>query len=437
MHFSFITLAVLSMSVANVAAATLTMPPPMPKAFPPDDESQPIPASYLTDPLVTEALAYVESVVPAQYLQIPPSTFKSICTATYNADATANCYWPANLCTRDTNTNAFTADVYQCPGQNTWGLTYDDGPIVNVVNGQHVNDTVALRNALVNLNDQKATFFVVGSMGSSVPDEIKATFDAGHHIATHTWTHWTSTSLTNAQFVAEMKYTEALIYKTTGQVPRFWRPPCGDIDDRIRAIASALGYRTVLWGTAPDRDSTDADVTPSSAAHQTVLKKIKSWFVPQAGFISLEHDISTFTVGVALAALSAIKDMGSSFPLKITDVGTCLNEPWYRDVSGSTSVPIPPASSVVLPPSSTPTSAAVNTASAPSAAPSASSTVSASPTGVTSTNTSSITLSTTSSAASPTRQSESTSGSYPSVDVFGSISWLWTVIAGAVIAVFV
>jgi len=32
-----------------------------------------------------------------------------------------------------------------------------------------------------------------------------------------------------------------------GITPTCWRPPYGDVDDRIRAIAKGLGLQTVLW----------------------------------------------------------------------------------------------------------------------------------------------------------------------------------------------
>ncbi|TPX65474.1 hypothetical protein SpCBS45565_g05170 [Spizellomyces sp. 'palustris'] len=324
---------------------TLPMPPPMPKSWPPTDEASPIPDTFLQDQLVTSALAYVQAVVPGNYLNIPPSKYTSSCVAAYPQNAAVpNCYWPNDQCVRANDTAAFKADVVTCPGENVWGLTYDDGPSVKVVNGKNVNDTIALRTALAALNNQKATFFIVGAMGASHPEEIQQTYAAGHQIAAHTWTHWTSTALSNAQFVAELKYTEALIYNATGVIPRYWRPPCGDVDDRIRAIADALGYRTILWSTSPDRDSTDANVDDHSASStQKLLEIVKTWFVGQPGFISLEHDISTFTSGLAIQILDAIKQMGPGFPLKMMPIGTCMNEPFYRSNDATSTVPTPTA----------------------------------------------------------------------------------------------
>ena len=41
--------------------------------------------------------------------------------------------------------------------------------------------------------------------------------------------------------------------------PRCWRPPFGDVDDRVRAIAAGLGLRTIVW----EADTDDWNIQPS------------------------------------------------------------------------------------------------------------------------------------------------------------------------------
>ncbi|KAJ3152304.1 chitin deacetylase [Geranomyces variabilis] len=321
-------------AAAAAAAPAVPLLPPMPRAWPPTDEAQPISGELLNDPLVTASLAYVESVVSPQYLNIPPSKYTSPCVAVYPPETAAqNCYWPANQCVRQNDTAAFQADVYDCPTANTWGVTYDDGPTVNLVNGVNTNDSPALRAKLATMGI-KATFFVVGANVVQHPEEVLAEYTDGHQIALHTYTHYPLTSLTNAQVVAELKYNEAAVYNATGALPTFLRPPCGDVDDRIRAIASALGYRIALWTTSPVRDTGDADIvnpTPASAAQ--VLNTVTStWFQPQPGFISLQHDIDPFTSGIGLAVLDAVNKT-ANFPLTMQPVGTCMKLPFYKTIA--------------------------------------------------------------------------------------------------------
>lgn len=51
-----------------------------------------------------------------------------------------------------------------------------------------------------------------------------------------------------------------MIKLAVGVTPTCWRPPYGDVDDRIRAIAKGLGLRAVLW----QYDSNDWQVGAST-----------------------------------------------------------------------------------------------------------------------------------------------------------------------------
>ncbi|KAJ3168005.1 chitin deacetylase [Geranomyces variabilis] len=326
-----LTAALLLLSGARSALAVLTMPPPIPATWPANDQQVMISGALLTAPLITEALAHVESIVPASLLNIKVATFKSGSTVTYNDVAANTCYWPADQCVRNTGTSSYAADIVACPAANTWGITFDDGPTATA---NHVADTSAIRTALDGIG-VKATFFACGTSSQSNPTELLASYNAGHQIAVHTWTHHPLTSLTNAQVVAELKYTEAMIYSITGKVPTMFRPPYGDIDDRVRAIAGALGYRSVIWSV----DSEDASMTVSAANSALVRATIQSWGKAQPGFISLQHDISTFTSQIAVDALGDIKALGSAYPLKIQNVAQCTGLGAYWDGVSAVGVP--------------------------------------------------------------------------------------------------
>ncbi|KAI8813019.1 hypothetical protein BJ742DRAFT_790772 [Cladochytrium replicatum] len=314
--------------------------PIIPAAFPSVDQTKMISGDLLTADIVTKAMAIVNSAVPASLLAIPPSTYVSGSTVTYKADAASTCYWPSNQCIRRTAITGVPADVYTCPGSGQWGITYDDGPTNN--NGK--DDTIAILAALAKQN-AKATFFAVGSNVIQFPQILKQADDAGHQIAVHTWTHHPLTSLTNEQVVAELKYTEAVIFQAIGKVPAYFRPPYGDIDDRVRAIAGALGYTAVIW----DKDSTDADVAESAANGDTVFNIINEWITaPNAtGFVSLEHDISTFTSNIALRALDAIAaaKAAGTFKYTLQPAATCNGHSFYQfsNTTTTTTTAVPTA----------------------------------------------------------------------------------------------
>ncbi|KAJ1566134.1 chitin deacetylase [Nowakowskiella sp. JEL0078] len=301
--------------------------PRIPTNFPSTDQNVLISGALLQDHLVTDALAIVNSVVPQNLLSIAPSTYIKDSNVKYNADASANCYWPSNQCIRKTDGTGYIKDVYTCLGTNQWGLSYDDGPTSNIVNGVNTADSLAIYNELQKLN-VTATFFSVGSNVIQNQAVLKTIEAAGHQIGIHTWTHHPLTSLTNAQIVAEIKYTEAIIYQAIGKVPSYLRPPYGDVDDRVRAIANALGYHVAIW----NQDSTDADVTTTTANRDTVYNIILSWFGLATSFVSLEHDINTFTSGIAVSALQQIQKLkaaGTPIKFNIMSVGQCNNHQLY------------------------------------------------------------------------------------------------------------
>ncbi|TPX38108.1 hypothetical protein SmJEL517_g00102 [Synchytrium microbalum] len=312
-------------------------PPPIipqqPAAYPSPNENFMISDAYLNDEIVTSSLSYVQSVVSAALLNVAPSTYVRLSRVTYRADPVANCYWAANLCTRTTSGNWGLPDIVYCPQNYQWGLTYDDAPSENFVNGVHYNDTVALMDELDVLN-LKATFFITGSQSSYYPVSLIAIANRGHHVAHHSWSHHPFTSLTNEQIVAEMMYTAAIIYNSTGLSPRYFRPPYGDIDDRVRAIINALGFRIVMWDSK--YDATDADVTANAANFGLVENIITSWFNTVPGFIALQHTISTFTSGTSIASLKTIQAMGG-ITNQMMPVPQCLGDPqWYKNARVTT-----------------------------------------------------------------------------------------------------
>ena len=68
-------------------------------------------------------------------------------------------------------------------------------------------------------------------------------------IAVHTWTHPYMTTLTDEELLGEFGWTMELIHNSTGgRLPKYWRPPFGDSDERVRAIAKEIfGLTTVIW----------------------------------------------------------------------------------------------------------------------------------------------------------------------------------------------
>ena len=79
------------------------------------------------------------------------------------------------------------------------------------------------------------------------------------------------TSLTNEEIFAEFYYTAKAIRQVLGYTPRCWRPPYGDIDDRVRTWAYAMGLESILW----DQDTNDCASATANRSDATRVARIR------------------------------------------------------------------------------------------------------------------------------------------------------------------
>ncbi|KAJ3307436.1 chitin deacetylase [Kappamyces sp. JEL0829] len=142
----------------------------------------------------------------------------------------SSCSWTCQACFGSN-------DIRSCPDSSHWGLTYDDGPSTSTPDILKLLESKRAR----------ATFFVIGSYVVQHPDILLQTFQAGHQIGIHTWSHRALTSQTTETVVAELEWTARAIEQVIGVRPKYFRPPFGDIDDRVRGIAAAMGLTPVIW----------------------------------------------------------------------------------------------------------------------------------------------------------------------------------------------
>ncbi|GAN03916.1 chitin deacetylase [Mucor ambiguus] len=251
-------------------------------------------------------------------------------------------------------------DLYQCP-KGQWALTYDDGPS---------EFSPKLYDYLDKVN-VKATFFMVGGQVVQYPDYALRAYKSGHELAMHTWSHNYMTTLTNEQIVAELKWNELVIKEVTGVAPRYFRPPYGDIDNRVRDVAAALGFAPIIWNhdTNDWAYASNPKVFKESWIDGNVTKWANAAKSATVGGISLEHDLYTQTVDAAIRILPILQK-----EYELVPAGKCNNVPVYK---GNATVPTAASSSV---PPATSTTAAKTTTTPPAvvaattAAPSSSTT---------------------------------------------------------------
>ncbi|KAJ7588029.1 carbohydrate esterase family 4 protein [Mycena floridula] len=281
------------------------------------------------DPTSPEVLEWMKEL-DGHHIPDISTTVDGTCASSPEAAANASArgWWSCGGYTRDT-------DITVCPDPKTWGVSFDDGP-----------------SPYTPSKDISATFFVVGSRVISYPQTLVAEYEAGHEIAVHTWSHTHLTTQSNAQIVAELGWTRKAIKAVIGVTPLAMRPPFGDADDRVRAIALAMGLVPIQWTRTPAGVAFDTNDWKVAGGMMTGVEQYNTFqsilgnaSTLDTGFCVLQHDLFEITVDLAIgytipAALNA--------NFKLEAIGKCSGFPArniYRETMTNTTFPYKDGSS--------------------------------------------------------------------------------------------
>ncbi|KAI9513314.1 carbohydrate esterase family 4 protein [Russula earlei] len=203
--------------------------------------------------------------------------------------------------------------IYDAP-PGVWALSFDDGPLPP-------SDTLY---AFLRQNGQKATHFFIGMNIVNFWPEFNLAFQTNQDdIAVHTWTHPHMTALSNADVTAQLGWSLQIIYNSTGgRLARYWRPPYGDVDARVAAIAlEVFGLQTIVW----NRDTSDWSLgLPGGTSPQAVGSNMQQWLSgPQnPGLIILEHELTDYSVQAFMTAYPLAKQYNWNVQSLASVVGT-------------------------------------------------------------------------------------------------------------------
>lgn len=269
-----------------------------------------------------EFLSVYNSVDWSKAPNIPVRTFNAdgSLDMTGYSDSDPDCWWSFSTCVKPKLSDVY-ADIYQCNEPETWGLTYDDGPNCS-------------QNAFYDFLQEKklkATMFYIGSNVIDWPYAAMRGIADGHQIACHTWSHHYMTTLTNEEVFAEFYFTQKAIHLATGLTPRFWRPPYGDIDDRVRWIASQLGLTAVMWNLdTNDWAAGDTETMQQvEDTYESFIEMGKNGTFAHSGNIVLSHEVDNDTMTLAVENLPAIMSAYKN----VINLATCANVsyPYFED----------------------------------------------------------------------------------------------------------
>lgn len=173
-------------------------------------------------------------------------------------------------------------------GQKLAAITFDDGP------GPYTDqllDELAKRGVLV-------TFFMQGHNASRYPDVVKKAYEAGHQIASHTYSHPQLTKLTDKDILGELAGAAGALDRATGTRNTYMlRPPYGSVDDRVLSV---IGVPAILWSV----DTRDWESHSADAIYRHIVNDTRD------GSILLLHDIHAASIPGALRGIDALLEQG-------------------------------------------------------------------------------------------------------------------------------
>ncbi|KIM34055.1 carbohydrate esterase family 4 protein [Serendipita vermifera MAFF 305830] len=203
--------------------------------------------------------------------------------------------------------------IQGCTVSKTAALTFDDGP--------NQYETI-IGNTLVQ-KGVKGTFFVCGNLYHCIYDyktQLKAVFDQGHQIASHTWSHKDLTTLSDADITNEMAKVDTAIEAITGARPAFMRPPNGNVNAKVSAIAKARGQDVVLW-SFDSQDWNGLSAAQSKARYDSAIASNPNTL------LALNHETYSGTANDVLPyAIDLLKSKG----YKLVTVAECLGAQPYQ-----------------------------------------------------------------------------------------------------------
>lgn len=184
-------------------------------------------------------------------------------------------------------------------------LTFDDGP--------NINTREVLK--ILERNNIKATFFLVGDMIKNNPAIVKEIYDAGHTIANHSMTH--SYSYKNEdEFISELNETDKLISDAIGKEYKslFIRVPGGSMGKSMEQnVLEKNELRSVNWtATIGDSDKSNVNV-------DYLLNSLNRTFGNDKYEVVLAHDIKSETAKSLQMIIDYIKEEGYIFEPLVED----------------------------------------------------------------------------------------------------------------------
>lgn len=171
-------------------------------------------------------------------------------------------------------------------------------------------------------NNTKITFFIVGEWMDKYPESVKKINDAGHEIASHSNTHPHVNNLSYEEHVKEIEESNNKLEKIIGKRTDLYRAPYGEYNSTVIQSAQDKGYKTIQWNL----DTLDY----TGLTGEEMWNRIKDKLKP--GDIILSHNGTKHTAESLDMLLKNIKSKGFEV-VKVSDL--IYKENYKIDINGT------------------------------------------------------------------------------------------------------
>ncbi len=183
------------------------------------------------------------------------------------------------------------ADNVNCSQVKCVALTFDDGP-------SPYTDRLL---QILNDNDAKSTFFLIGNKVAANPAGAKRILDAGMEVGNHTWEHPNMTTIPPDDIASQISKANDAITAATGHTPKLLRTAGGLINDNVLAAAKQQGMADINWDVIPFDWMNDSN---TAATRYMLMTQIKP------GSVVLFHDTYSSTVDLVYQFIPVLKANG-------------------------------------------------------------------------------------------------------------------------------
>ncbi|KAG0259892.1 hypothetical protein DFQ27_003822 [Actinomortierella ambigua] len=246
--------------------------------------------------------------------------------------------------------------IMKCKMPGVVAYTFDDGPA-------EFNDQLL---AILARKNVKASFFVLGERLNEFPQQAKKIYDAGHVLASHTYSHKVLDPLfkqdeikTRQLAEKEMKDTSDLLFTQAGVRPNYMRPPQGECGHpACRQVMAEQKYVVTHWNVDTNdwryeaMGKNDKANATKNAMEEITDKIINKSDPTKDSFIILQHELLDWSVNMLTERL--IDEVGKK-GYRFVTIDECLGTAAY--VGGTA----PPPTTNPVPPTTNPTTPAPGT----------------------------------------------------------------------------